>query len=139
MVIDVQKTILFTGAGFTHNFGGFLAKDMWARIFNHPKIQANERLRSLLLETDDYEWVYTKVMEVASYTEQDKQLLQEVVEGAYKKLDDSIRGLDSNNSINYHSFGGPFLQLFFGRNGKQGLFFSLNQDLFMERKMIGLK
>src|SRR3990172_8999185 len=31
----VSETVLLTGAGFTHNFGGFLAADMWDEIHNN--------------------------------------------------------------------------------------------------------
>lgn len=34
----MSKNILFTGAGFTHDFGGILAQEMWSIIFNHPKM-----------------------------------------------------------------------------------------------------
>ena len=32
-------SILMTGAGFTKNFGGFLANEMWAKIFNCHEVQ----------------------------------------------------------------------------------------------------
>jgi len=31
--LKVNKYILLTGAGFTKDFGGFLAKEMWESIF----------------------------------------------------------------------------------------------------------
>lgn len=33
-VVEINEHILLTGAGFTYDFGGFLAKDMWGMIFN---------------------------------------------------------------------------------------------------------
>jgi hypothetical protein len=35
MNIQSSENILLTGAGFTKNFGGLLASEMWAEIFNH--------------------------------------------------------------------------------------------------------
>jgi len=35
----IYKTILLTGAGFTKNFGGFIASEMWAKIFNCRELQ----------------------------------------------------------------------------------------------------
>jgi|GEM_PF-4213484 len=46
----VSKTILLTGAGFTRDFGGYLADEMWSIIFNHPAIQQREALRKFLLD-----------------------------------------------------------------------------------------
>jgi hypothetical protein len=37
MLKDCSEIVLFTGAGFTKNFGGFLAKEMWSKIFNNPR------------------------------------------------------------------------------------------------------
>jgi hypothetical protein len=34
MTTEIREPVLLTGAGFTRNFGGFLADQMWARIFN---------------------------------------------------------------------------------------------------------
>jgi len=40
--LDIQSTehMLLLGAGFTKNFVGLLAKEMWTEIFNHKEIQA---------------------------------------------------------------------------------------------------
>lgn len=38
MNIDSQDRILLTGAGFTKNFGGPLAKELWSIIFNNPSL-----------------------------------------------------------------------------------------------------
>jgi len=37
---DYSEHILFTGAGFTKNFGGLLAKEMWSKLFNNSKVQS---------------------------------------------------------------------------------------------------
>lgn len=62
MNIEVHNPILLTGAGFTHNFGGFLANEMWALIFNSPDVQKRPSLASLLRKDFDYESVYQSVM-----------------------------------------------------------------------------
>src|SRR3989344_5015644 len=132
MLIDVRKNVLLTGAGFTRNFGGFLARDMWARIFNSEEVQSQERVRKMLVEySDDYETAYEETLRSSIYTDEEKNAFQFAVEKAYEKLDDTIRDLWAVKGLDYHSLG-PFLRLFFG-DGKQGVFFTLNQDLFMER------
>ena len=55
MSLKTKNLILLTGAGFTKNFGGFLASEMWSKIFNTPAIQANKKLRDLLEGNDDFE------------------------------------------------------------------------------------
>ena len=55
--------VLLLGAGFTKNFGGLLAEEMWARIFRHEEIQAQLRIKKLMLNNFDYEEVYYLVLE----------------------------------------------------------------------------
>ena len=49
--IPASNTILLTGAGFTKNFGGFLAREMWAQIHNRLQI-SNEISRVKTLISD---------------------------------------------------------------------------------------
>jgi hypothetical protein len=55
---EINKAVLLTGAGFTHNFGGFLANEMWAVIFNSPEIGKDPRLNELLQSDFDDESIY---------------------------------------------------------------------------------
>ena len=41
MAMQIREPVLLTGAGFTRNFGGFLANQMWDKIFNHEQVQKN--------------------------------------------------------------------------------------------------
>ena len=43
---QISNTVLMTGAGYTNNFGGILAKDMRDKIRYHPE---QDRVRSLIL------------------------------------------------------------------------------------------
>jgi len=54
--------VLLTGAGFTKNFGGFLAIEMWSKVFNHPEIQSSEKLKSLIQNNFNYENIYSDVL-----------------------------------------------------------------------------
>ena len=49
MDIKSKELILLTGAGFTKNFGGFLANEMWSKIHNHPMVQSKPKLKQLLM------------------------------------------------------------------------------------------
>ena len=132
---EPTKPILLTGAGFTKNFGGFLADDMRAfvadRIMKHRHIV--KLLNSRLLS---YEDVYTKVI-YGKYSEEDKSALTAAFVYAYKRLDDVIRGVswESNapHGVNIYEVKN-FLDRFGSTvNGKRAYFFTLNQDLFIER------
>jgi len=136
--IKSKNLILLTGAGFTHNFGGFLATEMWSKIFNHPEVQGNEKLKNILQTDFDFESVYSKVLTKKSFNNEDRISLQLVVEGAYKRLDDSIRNYKFTSSnpkgLDVHKLFGDLFQLFVGSGKESGFLFTLNQDLYLERK-----
>ncbi len=131
-----KNVILLTGAGFTKNFGGFLGNEIWAQIFNEPEIQNNENLRNLLQEDYDFESVYSSVM-TGRFSEEDKNTMKKVVEKAYKNLDDAIKDWvfteTSPYPVNWYGWG-KLTNLFVGQGNEKGLFFTLNQDIFIERR-----
>ncbi|MCO5382417.1 MAG: hypothetical protein NHB15_10310 [Methanosarcina barkeri] len=57
------ENILLLGAGFTKNFGGLLASEMWAEIFNNENIQTQPRIKKLMQNNFDYESIYYSVLE----------------------------------------------------------------------------
>jgi hypothetical protein len=86
--------ILFTGAGFTANFGGFLADEMWAKIFNHRFVQKEDRVRGLMVSPTldfDYESIYGEIMESDKYNKAEKNAIMWAVEIAYTSLDRTIK------------------------------------------------
>jgi hypothetical protein len=58
MAMQIREPILLTGAGFTRNFGGFLANQMWDKIFNREQVQNHPSLVNLLKDNFDFESVY---------------------------------------------------------------------------------
>ncbi|MEK6651627.1 MAG: SIR2 family protein [Nitrospirota bacterium] len=142
---EINKFVLLTGAGFTHNFGGFLAKGMWESIFNYLDENRHLSLRKELKNDFDYESVYYKVVERDKFNENEKQALSEAVFSAYKNLDDKIRGYRSLGVKQPVSIAAvkKFVNRFdgipsvTGRNGTKGFFFTLNQDLLIERYLGG--
>ncbi len=132
-----KNLILFTGAGFTKNFGGFLADEMWAHIYNHPLIQSTPQLKKVLNEDFDFESAYSSVMEDVSITPEDKERMSSAVLEAYRRLDFAIKDWNFNTGsphpVNWYGLNN-LIQLFVGRGQETGLFFTLNQDLFMERR-----
>lgn len=144
-----KNLILLTGAGFTHNFGGFLGREMWSKIFNNPLVQAKEKIRNLLLDNFDFEDAYSNVFSQDKqvflqsqndlFDDQDRKAFSEAIEQSYKDLDNTVKNWSLDNShpeaLNRLTFMlGEFLKLFFGSGSEKGFMFTLNQDLFMERK-----
>src|SRR5438477_8433084 len=102
-----RDAILLTGAGFTKNFGGFLAEEMWAQILNHPRIvKASAKLRQLLITGFDFEAAYSDVVDSPEYSDLDRKAMAEAVETAYRRLDEAIRNwvfrADSPHPVNWY-------------------------------------
>jgi len=142
MEFKTTNLILLTGAGFTKNFDGFLGKEMWAKVFNNPLIQANATLRNLLQDDYDFESVYSKIETDTELSAESKMAFQEAVESAYKALDDAVRKWVFNSSNPtafdvYKLFGSRGLldNLFDLSEQKQSFIFTLNQDLLLERRL----
>lgn len=136
-ITNTKDLILLTGAGFTKNFGGFLADEMWSHIFNNSLVQSSELLRSELQDNFDYESVYSNIIDNPKTGDEDKEKIKKAVFDAYKKLDDATKGWVFNDSsphpVNIYGLG-KLIQLFNSAGNDQGFFFTLNQDIFMERK-----
>lgn len=135
-----SERVLLTGAGFTHNFGGPLAKELWAFIFNNDQLQNNKRLREYLLQQFDFESVYFKVMNSSEWDENEKEILAGAVSAAYERIDEVVRvwiyTKDAPYPINEYGVR-ELIQRFSGNKSNPGFIFTLNQDLFIERKYRG--
>lgn len=131
-----RKSLLLTGAGFTANFGGFLNKEMWSRIFNHPSIQGNTVIKTMMFDgaNFDFETVYHNVASGARFSVDEKMMFRLVVEKAYSDMDAVIKDwlFDGVRTVNSYLLG-EFFSKFSGNTTEQGLIFTLNQDLFLER------
>lgn len=128
-----SEIVLLTGAGFTETFGGYLGSEMWARIFNQPNIQKYPKIRKALLSDLNFESVYSRVVESSRYTRQEKQSFTAALRNAYKSMHDSI--LSENNDLIMKATGASkaVISQFVGSTARNGFFFTLNQDQFIER------
>ena len=52
---NFSKRTILTGAGWTRNWGGRLATEVWQDLIGHRAIQRNSRLRELLLDGPSFE------------------------------------------------------------------------------------
>ena len=131
--------ILLTGAGFTKNFGAPLADEMWSLIFNHPDVRSTKRVQDLLRNNFDFEDAYHEVRS-GDYENKEHSAIHAAVLNAYENIDRTVlRWIDNPNStrrINRNNVNKLIAQ-FAGNRYECGFFFTLNQDLFVERHYTG--
>jgi len=143
MNIDSRERILLTGAGFTKNFGGPLAKELWSIIFSSPKLDRAPDVREILRRDFDFESAYNQVLRGARLPfgntpewPVQQQALRSAVVDAYSFIDDKLRAFSNRagapNALNIYKVQ-EFIGKFAGTSKKPGFFFTLNQDLFVER------
>ncbi len=83
----MSNLFLLTGAGFSKNYNGFLAKEMISEITNDNGIVLNERLKRLRWSNGDYELIYQKVMNLSKYSDEDRNILNQAIKNIYQKQD----------------------------------------------------
>ena len=134
---QISKTILMTAAGYTKNFGGFLAEDMWEKIFNHKEIQDKPALKELLVDNDnfDYETVYHKVYN-GDYLPKEKEAIRTAILKAYETLDVIAQNyipVRDDSKLNILNGARKIIDCLTRDMSQINFFFTLNQDIFIER------
>jgi hypothetical protein len=127
------KNVLLTGAGFTRDFGGYLASELWAAISRRPEVRDHPELRKCVLEELNYEALYDKVLSSKSYTDADKASLTQAIRKAYEEIHERICEADQRRRNTAAAVCRAFVAKFDGSGHERGFFFTLNQDLFIER------
>ncbi len=133
--LTVSKKVLLTGAGFTKDFGGFLASEMWSFIFNSPSLDNHPRIKDILRHDFSYESVYHEVIENSECDDGEKNAIKEAVKSAYDMLDRNIRE-NKHRKVNRTGNSDSvknFINRFGAGSNSRSFFFTLNQDLFVER------
>ena len=126
----IGKHILLTGAGFTHNFGTPLADEMWSAIFNDEQIQTEHGIKNLMKSNRwNYEKIYDIIMD-GSHTKNEKVAFNNALKSAYNDIDSIIIDfiISRQNTIYIQQ-----LISWFSNENRKCFFFTLNQDLFIER------
>lgn len=133
--MNISQNILLTGAGFSHNFGGFLADGMWSQIFNHTEIQTRQTIKNTLLKDFDYESIYNEILlgPADKWFDSDRASIRVAVLEAYRQLDQFILNYNKHPNIDYMYAVNKFIERFSGDMRTIGFFFTLNQDIFVER------
>lgn len=130
-VMEPSRVVLLTGAGFTKNFGGFLASEMWGRIYNrlseHPQLQEDMR------QSKNFEDFYRQVRDSNGPAEIPRALGLAIFD-SYTELDEVLRGWrgDPSSGVSHDALS-RFLYRFAGDSTESSFVFTLNQDLFIER------
>lgn len=122
--------ILLTGAGFSKNWGGWLAAELWAVILSHPKIQINENLKEIIWKYRDggFEEIFederVRTLYLKDYTEAVTESLLEM-HRALKTSRQTLRGNEQRSNRPSRIFFSQIIPKFHS-------IFTLNQDLFFE-------
>jgi hypothetical protein len=130
-----MRRLLLTGAGFSKNWGGYLAREMWERLVGHRNVRASSDIRRVLLaHISDFEAALTDVRELGATAAGsfEKALLD-----VFLEQDEAER----RNAGEYNSFNAGHFDSFFERfrsADRTGLLFTLNQDVFLERRFRGI-
>lgn len=131
MNFAVSKHILLTGAGFSHNFGGYLTSQMWEHTFNHPDIQKSNKLQQSMIGQWNFEKIFANLKKA---NDPDFTVYSRAVEKAFRDHDTILRRAHEDYSKSIHiSELLRWLSSFSGVRPEKGFIFTLNQDLFVER------
>jgi hypothetical protein len=102
---------------------------------NHAAVQGTPRIRQAVLYDFDFESVYHRIMSGA-YNYDEKAAMARGVQDAYAYVDEIIRSwgfrADSPYPVNVYGVQDMIARVA-GTKTEPGFFFTLNQDLFIER------
>ncbi|WP_115710312.1 SIR2 family protein [Legionella sainthelensi] len=128
----MTNRILLTGAGFTHNFGTPLAKEIATHISNSLEGDEGMKLKKIIREYEyDYENAYQDII-AGEYSKLEQLKMYSALSDAYKFLDNIVNNLESEHTINLieNELIKNLQMNYYG----SGFIFTLNQDLFIERR-----
>jgi hypothetical protein len=127
---DFGKRVLLIGAGFSKNWGGRLANEVWADVFSSPAVQRQLRLRHALLNERSFEAVMEDVLTGADYDAADRRAMVGAVVRTFERMDELYKKtiISADKAINYATLHNVLRRF---QNGA-GYLFSLNQDRLLE-------
>lgn len=131
-MFQTRRQVLLTGAGFSKDFGGYLATEMWSVIFSQPEIENHSELRKHLLSQLNYELADSEVMLSDTFNEEVKKDFTKAVGRSYQQMHEAF--YMSEVRIPATGVCKAIVSAFAGTGASErGFVFTLNQDLFMER------
>jgi hypothetical protein len=134
--LPIHRLALLTGAGFTHNFGGFLADQMWEKILNQPDVYLTDSLRQTILLRENelnFEKLYSLLRKSPGL---EYSTFLKALDRTYVQLDEVVRKNAVNSSegeVDLNQLMDWLLRFIPKQQGSSAFLFTLNQDLFFER------
>lgn len=124
--------ILFTGAGFTYNFGAPLALEF--NNYLYPYFKDDEYLKAKLSELSlaNFEDFYNWAINSSELKEDQKKLVKNSFIKAFQELNNTFEKLSDIQKKHINNFKKHVLE---SLSAKEGDFFTLNQDNFIELHM----
>jgi len=135
---SLNRKVLLTGAGYSRNWGGYIATEMWSRIKGDSEVQENRELQDLLTSESSFELALAKARNGIVSTDS-TEMLEAATLRALQSLDRQlIRAPKSGpDFININGVQRFVFRLFSPPDTRgsidTGYFFTLNQDLWPER------
>ena len=128
----MTNNYLFTGAGYSCNWGYPSGKEIQDIIYGHKLIRNNKEIRKLLNNLESKQ-NYEDLLELASRDTNLKDIIDEVIFEVFvnmeKDTDAVIINATGGNSYMMHGFCEHILP-------RMDIFFTLNQDDFIEKEII---
>jgi hypothetical protein len=130
------KYTLLTGAGWSCNWGGRLASEVWQSLLDHRLIQDNSRLHDLLLAEPSFEIAFGAI-QAAPFTANDRAAFEQALVATFLSIDREISRIDHDPWINIYGVQKFLFRFSDRRSGDRdtGYLFTLNQDLWPERHL----
>ncbi|MFC1501418.1 SIR2 family protein [Elusimicrobiota bacterium] len=140
----MSRIVLFTGAGFTHNFGTPLASEMWHMIYNSRALKSHKKIKEIMRKEGyafNYEQLYFEICQNDNRKVDVSEAIKDgggdsykmAVESAYERIDKLLSLSHSTYDVDKDVMKGFILEIL----GNEKYFFTINQDLFIERKLRG--
>jgi hypothetical protein len=127
--------MILTGAGFSRPWGGYLAAELWSLIISEPSIRSRVELDRVLHDELNFEEVLARieVSETSDFNDDDRRVMRAAVTNAFELQEQQIKQKGS-----FLIGSNPDLErmlINFTARPTRGTtcFFTLNQDLLMER------
>jgi len=131
-----SKRTILTGAGWTRNWGGQLAIEIWQDLMSNRAIQDRVTVRELLLEERSFEGALGR-LQAAPFNAEDRKTFERALMDAFVAMDAEIARPGRDPWINIYKVQ-DLLFRFWGQRGDRvnaGYMFTLNQDLWPERHL----
>jgi hypothetical protein len=123
--------VLLTGAGFSKDWGGRLALEFQQDLVSDPRVRARPELLRLVALESSFEVAYAKA-QLPPFEDPDRDALNSAIRDVFSRMDQNHRDLDRLNAINHYGVC-EFISRFCPTLNTTGFFFTLNQDVLVER------